>query len=102
VSALLVILNIVGWSLAALFLAAVILTRRTNRYWFNACEERDKTIAELERQRLIGVQANPDGLKWYRDENVRLARKCEAICRAARRAKGRGKVTVQMDPMHNF
>jgi ribosomal protein L36 len=35
-------------------------------------------------------------------ERTKLEAKCAAICATIRRRKGRGRVTCQSDPMHNF
>ncbi len=95
-------LAIVGWLTAAFFALAYYSCRQNKLGWRRLCAEKDRTIRELERLQLAGVQADPDGLKWYREENARLAQKCAAICKQIRRMKGRGRVSCQMHPTHNF
>ena len=98
----LVISNVVGWLLAAFLLALLVGAIRCNRDWQRLHEKDREKIDELDRARLVGVQADPDGLKWYREENERLSLKCHAICAQIRKMKGRGRGTCQVDRQHHF
>lgn len=91
----------VGWFL--LLFTAVMLwgANRTNSSWQKLCAAKNATIRELERKNIV-CEMDAERAKWLEEEHARLSRKCAAICRQIRKAKGRGRVTCQSDPMHNF
>lgn len=92
---------ILGWATAG-FLALGLYSCRKNKLgWFNLYQEKCGVIRELEHKHMV-ADMDHKSLEWYRDEVTRLTIKCDAICRQARRMKGRGKATCQIDPSHNF
>lgn len=94
------ILFALGWLLAAFWYAAFFFAWEANLQWRELYREQRSLVRELEHKVLAGVEADPDGLKWYRDENRRVSVKCANICAAIRRLKGRGKNGC--NPIHNF
>ena len=100
-NAILIVSNLIAWSLCTFCVAAVILTRRTTRHWHARFKEKQAALLEIEFKNDMS-DADHRHMQWLKEENSRLSLKCSAICRAARRMKGRGKSIVQCDPMHNF
>ncbi len=96
-----IFLYLSGW-IAAAFLALGLYSCRKNKAgWKHLYEVKSAALSVLERQHMA-AELGAEQSAWYKAECSRLTRKCEAICRAARRAKGRGKATVQVNPVHNF
>lgn len=73
----------------------------TARAWKARYESKRDEFRELERKQII-AKFDEESLAWYKEENERLRIKCHAICHQIRRMKGRGNVTCEMHPTHNF
>lgn len=97
----LIVLNIVGWLLAAFFLLAFVSVRRFNRGWKARYRKMEQDYLQLH-HRHISAEIDSQSIKWLQDENSRLSAKCHAICATARRLKGRGQVTCQLNRTHMF
>jgi len=100
-TALLIISNILGWSVAALLLIASLNLRRNNRRFYSLYTDAATRLRAIEHEGMVR-KMDAKQMQWLNDENARLSRKCAAICAQIRKIKGRGKVTCQMAPQHHF
>ncbi len=97
----LLFLAITGWLTAAFLALAYYSCRQHGAGWKRLYEQKCDQLKEVEHRNMV-ADMNAESLQWHKDEVARLSAKCHAICRQARKMKGRGRVTCQSDPMHNF
>lgn len=95
------LLAITGWLTAAFFALSFYGARKSKLGWRQLFQETEDARLKLERQQIAACM-DKESLKWYREENTRLHRKCDAICSQIRRMKGRGAITCQINPQHYF